>query len=245
MNKSIQTLGNKIVELTDRSNDSYLSTLAIHGGLAVFQLNTANEQFKKGNKLAGALVTAAAMQHVYYATRKCISKARRDCIKKVQLTSESTDFLMNFKGNKAGLDAEFEKRIVGEFKGIPLVVWDDFVTLDLNIPKTSTIGAGAMFEHNMIVLNRKTYEQDATILNAVLEHERGHLVLNHNDTDDHMQREYEADEFALNQGADMLGALVKLHREIIRLNIVYGFDIPTITIKQRIVAVRKLIKAKA
>lgn len=243
MNKFIQTLGDKIVELVDRSNDSYLSTLAVHGGIAAFQFATANKKFNEGNKSAGLIMTAAAMQHVYLLTSKCISKARRDRVKGVQLSSETTEFLMSFNRNKEGLHAEFEKRIVGEFKGIPLVVWDDFVTLDLNVPSTSNIGAGALFEHDMIVLNSKTYEQDAETLNAILEHERGHLVLEGHEHMDHMQREYEADAYSFHQGANMLKALIKTHREMIRLNIVYGFGIPTITIKQRIVAMRKLMKA--
>ena len=241
MNKFAKTAFNAINKQIAVIKDSYLATTLIGGTAVGFYMANSYKQKDLGNRKASIAMATYAGIAIHNTGKVLLEKYQRDNRKKAFMSAELVDELVAINNNATKFKAELEARTVETYKGYPVVVWDDYVALQLQIPASLPMCIACLYNHKTIIMSQAAYDQDRDTVETVFEHEIGHMVLGHSvDHSDPLGLEFEADEYAYDQGKDIVKALRKLRLDCIIANIKYGHSISITTLNQRIAVARSL-----
>ena len=236
--KSLYNAINKQVNIV---KDSYVATAVVGGTAATLYMAASFKQHSLGNRKAMVAMATYAGYALHLTGVVMLEKYQRDNRKAVVMLKEVADELDRIDADAELFDAEIEARTVETYKGYRVVVWDDFAAYRVQIPASLPFAIACIYDKQVILLSQAAYETDRADLEAIFEHEIGHMALGHSvDSKDAMTMEYEADAYAHSQGYDIVKTLRQLRRDVFIANLKYGKSIGYGTINDRIKAAQRL-----
>ena len=231
-----------------RLADSYMDRPALIAvtniAIAVLHVKSIRDNLKAGNRktviavsISGTRMALAGITDFAFALQR--KEVARERALHIAASKQLDDVIAKHKG----IQEELAKRVHAKFMGYDVVVWDELTLCQGQLPSDSFLNMFVDLDVNVIVLSKAMLNLDDDILKAAMAHEVGHIKLGHaKRLHEEMQIEYEADQFAFEQGHDIVKALRVLRRNAVWTNIKYGTSLKISTITDRINVAKKLTR---